>query len=188
MKLYSYVITHDYGFAPNPFGGFLTLATCMPQIRRSAQIGDWLMGTGSTDGVGVDRLIFLAKITGKPSLADYSILDKYRIKIPNSCEEKWAKRGDNIYFQNADGEWNQRSNPFHGEEEMAHDLSGLNVLVCDEFWYFGASAPIIPVEHRHLIKKGPNCKANENKDVTSFLHWVSTRKRGINGNPSSINA
>ena len=27
-KLFSYVVDHDYGFAPNPFGGFCTLAKC----------------------------------------------------------------------------------------------------------------------------------------------------------------
>ena len=36
MEIFSYVITHDSGFAPNPFGGFLTLATCKPKIRKSA--------------------------------------------------------------------------------------------------------------------------------------------------------
>ena len=33
-KGYSYIITRDYGFAPNPFGGVCTLATCKPKIRK----------------------------------------------------------------------------------------------------------------------------------------------------------
>ena len=37
--LYSYVITRDYGFAPNPFGGICTLATCKPGIRNHAKVG-----------------------------------------------------------------------------------------------------------------------------------------------------
>ena len=45
MKIMSYIITHDYGFAPNPYGGFLTLATCKPKIRNSAKIGDILVGS-----------------------------------------------------------------------------------------------------------------------------------------------
>ena len=28
MRIYAYVVTHDNGFAPNPFHGFCTLATC----------------------------------------------------------------------------------------------------------------------------------------------------------------
>jgi len=27
-RLFSYVVDHDYGFAPNPSGGFCTLAKC----------------------------------------------------------------------------------------------------------------------------------------------------------------
>ena len=41
MNLYSYVITRDYGFAPNPFWNICTLATCKPQIREHALKGDW---------------------------------------------------------------------------------------------------------------------------------------------------
>ena len=45
--LYSYVVAYDSGFAPNPFNGFCTLATCKPEIRKRANIGDWIIGTGS---------------------------------------------------------------------------------------------------------------------------------------------
>ena len=48
MKLYSYIITRDYGFAPNPYGGMCTLATCKPVIRRKAQIGDWVAAIGGS--------------------------------------------------------------------------------------------------------------------------------------------
>jgi hypothetical protein len=47
MVLHSYVVARDYGFAPNPFFGVCTLATCKPLIRRIAHIGDWIVGTGS---------------------------------------------------------------------------------------------------------------------------------------------
>jgi hypothetical protein len=43
MKLYSYVVTHDTGFSPNPFWGCCTLADCKPAIRRTAKIGDWVV-------------------------------------------------------------------------------------------------------------------------------------------------
>ena len=47
MKLFTYIVARDYGFAPNPFHGSCTLATCKPQIRSSASIGDWVVGTGA---------------------------------------------------------------------------------------------------------------------------------------------
>ena len=46
MRLYSYVLDHDYGFAPNPFYDVCTLATCKPSIRERAAIGDYVVGTG----------------------------------------------------------------------------------------------------------------------------------------------
>ena len=42
MRLFAYKMTHDTGFAPNPFWGCLTLATCKPKIRESKRPGDWV--------------------------------------------------------------------------------------------------------------------------------------------------
>ncbi len=71
MNLYSYVVTHDYGFAPNPFGGVLTLATCKPRIRQSVVAGDWVMGTGSARSIVCNCLIFAAEIDRTMSIAAY---------------------------------------------------------------------------------------------------------------------
>jgi len=79
MRLISYKMSHDTGFAPNPFFGCLTLATCKPGIRRSGnrQVGDWIAGFGSKkmcrdEVVGNERLIYLMKVTEERLLiADY---------------------------------------------------------------------------------------------------------------------
>ena len=47
MKLYSYIVAHDGGFAPNPFWGYCTLANCKPKIRQTAKVGDWIVGLSS---------------------------------------------------------------------------------------------------------------------------------------------
>lgn len=47
--LYAYSITRDFGFAPNPFHGICTLATCKPRIRKAANIGDWILGIGGAN-------------------------------------------------------------------------------------------------------------------------------------------
>ena len=44
MRLFAYKMTHDTGFAPNPFWGWMTLATCKSQIRRN---------TASTRAIGL---------------------------------------------------------------------------------------------------------------------------------------
>jgi hypothetical protein len=41
MQVYSYVIDHDPGFAPNPFHGICTLAGCKPKIRQYTEVGDY---------------------------------------------------------------------------------------------------------------------------------------------------
>lgn len=43
-KLYSYKMTDDSGFAPNPYHGILTLATCKPRMRHNTQVGNWVAG------------------------------------------------------------------------------------------------------------------------------------------------
>ena len=40
MRLFTYVIVSDSGFAPNPYWGYCTLATCKPVIRRVAKADD----------------------------------------------------------------------------------------------------------------------------------------------------
>ena len=47
-RLYSYKMSHDNRFAPNPLFGVLTLATCKPQLRKNAKVGDWIAGWTSS--------------------------------------------------------------------------------------------------------------------------------------------
>ena len=53
--LFTYVVLHDTGAAPNPFWGTCTLVICKPRIRRAAQVGDWVVGTGSAESPIGDR-------------------------------------------------------------------------------------------------------------------------------------
>jgi len=62
VKLYSYVVARDYGFAPNPFSGSCTLATCKPEIRRMASVGDWVVGTGSATQNRRGSLVYAMKV------------------------------------------------------------------------------------------------------------------------------
>ncbi len=188
LKLYSYVITHDYGFAPNPFGGKLTLATCKPKIRRNAKSGDhWIMGTGSKNSVGTNKLIFAGKISSVISLEEYGSSDLYKIKIPNKNGESWQKRGDNIYYKDENNCWLQRINPFHNQEHFDTDIAGENVIICEVFWYFGELAPIIPKEFISLIKVGTGHKNNVKNSVKlEFIEWLQNFPKGIQGQPSSL--
>ena len=74
--LYAYAITRDLGFAPNPFHGVCTLSTCKPGIRKSANIGDWILGVGgSTLGEVYRKCIMLMKVTEKTNFQDLNTPD-----------------------------------------------------------------------------------------------------------------
>ncbi len=174
MFVFSYVIPHDYGFAPNPYGGFLTLATCKPKIRKTATKGDFIVGTGSASTVGNDKLVYAAKISDVVSMADYGRLAKYKIKRPSMNGPLSKRHGDNIYFFE-DDVWHQRANTFHGIDCLERDLSGLNVLICDRFWYFGDNAIDIPRQHRAIIKRGPGHKKLSDDAITiPFIRWLDS--------------
>lgn len=81
-RLYSYVLRVDDGAAPNPYWGTCTLTICKPDIRRCAQVGDWIVGTGSKnvrlkDGNKYDfsdDVVYAMKVTDYSSEADPLIL------------------------------------------------------------------------------------------------------------------
>ena len=102
MRLFSYKIKHDTGFAPNPFGATLTLATCKPGMRKSKRKGDWIAGFTSKalngDAKGAERLIYLMKVDEKLLFRDYFTDERFKDKIPNmNAKGAQAKAGDNIY-------------------------------------------------------------------------------------------
>ena len=71
MKLHSYVVARDYGFAPNPFFGICTLATCKPGIRGVAQIGDWVVGTGSKKHRREKHIVYAMRVTMAMTFNEY---------------------------------------------------------------------------------------------------------------------
>ncbi|MDO9160633.1 MAG: hypothetical protein Q7U45_14430, partial [Burkholderiaceae bacterium] len=152
MKLYSYVLTSDTGFAPNPFDKYCSLACCKPRIRKSAKVGDWIVGTGSTSNAGNDHLIYVMKVTEKKDFNNYF------------SDKRFRNRVDNIYYLEND-EWKQKENPYHTEKDIEHDLSGEYVLISDNFFYFGKKAVKIPLDFLEIVKKGPGHKSNFNNDL-----------------------
>lgn len=186
--LYSYVLPFDTGFAPNPYGGALTLATCKPRIRRRARPGDWLVGTGSAQTVGTARLVYAARVAEVVPLAQYGMDERFESKIPRaSSAEEWQRHGDNIYTVAEDGSWLQRRNDYHYQRHMATDLSGENALLCSEFWYFGDEAPLIPEEFRGLVKSGPGHKCCEDQILIEGLTgWLRRFPQGVIGSPFGL--
>ena len=82
-KLYSYVVARDYGFAPNPFYGTCTLATCKPEIRKHATVGDWIIGTSSSQRNKDGYLVYVMLVSEALTFNKYWESARFRQKRPN---------------------------------------------------------------------------------------------------------
>ncbi|MXY51659.1 MAG: hypothetical protein F4Y86_03900 [Gammaproteobacteria bacterium] len=163
MRLCSYKMVVDTGFAPNPFGCTLTLATCKPGIRRAAREGDWVAGFTSRGlaghEVGSERLVYLMRVSEKLLLRDYFRDPRFGDKIPDMGKRgPEAKAGDNIYRPRRAGavaaaDFEQLANPNHVARDRERDVAGQFVLVSDEFYYFGESAPAVPLDVRPNVPR-----------------------------------
>lgn len=188
MKLFSYIVTHDTGFSPNPFWGCCTLADCKPAIRRTAEVDDWIVGLSPKDRG--NRVVFAMEVDEILDYASYFRDGRFANKIPDYTkgEVVW-KAGDNIYKPLPDGEFQQlKSMHSNGDEEnpktKAHDLGGVNVLVAKKFHYFGASGPELP-PHLEELKVGrahKNCFSQET--IRDFLEFISSYPQGVSAPPT----
>lgn len=189
MKLYSYIVTHDTGFAPNPFWGCCTLANCKPNIRRTASEGDWIVGL-SRKARG-HRVIYAMKVDEIIDFATYFNDLRFAAKRPDFTNGAVAhKCGDNIYKPMPNGSFRQlRSSHSNGEHEnpktKAHDLKGRNVLIGGRrYVYFGKDGPELPPD-LEALKVGRGHKCRFSRDVRkSFLTFISQFENGVVGRPA----
>lgn len=193
MRLFSYVVRYDMGFAPNPFEGYCTLATCKYKIRNTADVGDWVVGTGSVENVGNSKLIFLMKVTEKLTFDKYWEDERFESKKPNMNGSLKVRNGDNIYRKDRDN-WIQ-ANSKHSNEDGSenkdnkdYDLESINVLISDYFYYFGKSAIVIPNEFKSVINPGIGHKSNFQEElIEKFVKWVEgSNDKGMIDFPSQF--
>lgn len=163
-RLFSYVVDHDLGFAPNPFGGICTLAKCKygskkRNIVEMAEVGDWIAGTGGADlrkSAGHGKLVYAMRVDDKIPLAEY-------------CRAYQGSRVD-------------------AEHEVIH--VGRYALISQHFFYFGRNAiEISKIPRKHLghrfEKKGPGYRCDFSEEfVEDFATWLKAAfQRGIHGPP-----
>ena len=173
------------------------MACCKPDIRKSADMGDWIVGTSSkTEHKTGTHLVFVMKVSEPPlTFAEYSTDLRFKMKVPRFG--LLEQRGDNIYHQDEKGAFHQRVPSYHSmgwklgekwkedEDNMEWDLGGKNVLVAgpEDFWYFGRSLEI-PETFRWIIwgRRKHFCQFPPNK-VEEFVQWIRGMKPGVNGDP-----
>ncbi len=140
-QIFSYVVDHDYGFAPNPEDGLCSLARCKygtpekANLVEKARIGDWVIGTvgknNAKSGSNILRggMLYAMKVTEKITLKEYVA------RYPN-----------------------RRDAQFQGGCDR-ESLSGRFALLSDTYFYFGSKAislDDLPQYNAHPIaKKGP---------------------------------
>ena len=169
VRLYSYVVEHDCGTAPNPFGGLCTLVGCKHKSKGSnrrnivelAKRGDWIVGTGgkSARSAGHGKLIYAMRL-------DENIpIGKYR--------ERFSARKD-------------------AQEGVC---VGKCALVSRYYFYFGGKREPIPSRflkfpYPHgkpgLEKTGPGFKSHFSPEtIAGFANWLKNKykKSGCYGTP-----
>ena len=198
-RIFSYVVRYDSGFAPNPFYGTCTLATCKPPIRKSAQIGDWILGCGSNTKPirRGGHIVYAMRVTETVTFDQYSVDERFQSKKPYRTGSRKQSCGDNIYFrENVDAEWQQRdsfhslSNGLVNTEHVKRDTGVNRVLISTEFVYYGGEGPRIPEflrdsEGRTICKRGIGITAfSDKKLLEDFEAWInSLGASGYQGTP-----
>lgn len=197
--IHSYVVRYDSGFAPNPFYGYCTLATCKPEIRRRAGIGDWIVGSASNNRT-IKRgghLVYAMRVTESLTFDEFALDPRFERKKPFRRGSRKQSCGDNIYYrERPGGAWRQRDS-FHshpnGQINTEHVLrdTGVNrILISEEFVYYGGEGPRIPASLRDkagrtLCKAGIGQSRFDDPPLLAALErWISDLgKTGLQGAP-----
>lgn len=194
MALFSYIITRDYGFAPNPFPPYCTLATCKPRIRRSATIGDWVLGIGSASKGSLmkERLIYAMQVQERLTYDQYWNDSRFFYKKPIMNGSKKQTYGDNIYHTDEKTGTFLQENSHHSlpdgsinHDNYRRDLSSKNVLISKKYWYWGKNAIPIPQQYHKVIKSGRGYSKIEDETLISgIILWLeSMEDKGYIGEP-----
>lgn len=178
-RIFRYVVRVDRGGSPNPSHGWCSLAVCKPMIRRTARVGDWIIGLRSRAN---DQVVFAMAVDEVLPLADYWRDARFRAKRPGG-----GGVPDNFYRRARDGTLEQVANDLHGPRLAAGDASGLNALVSWNFRYFGRNSPELPTDLIHLVHSGQGHALHVNRrpdDVELLRRWLSAWQPGIHGSPT----
>ena len=193
MHLFSYRVEHDFGLAPNPFGGTISFAVCRGDIRSNKfmQIGDWLVGTGSVSMKNEGRLIYAMKVEEIISFDEYWNDPRFQYKKPYLKGTLVQMYGDNFYHtvdERMVQEPSAHSNPDLEQRIKLYnkDVKGKRVLLSKTFYYFGDNCPLIPAELQTICSSGRAYKYKKitEEQINSFVSWLESNYTvGIHGDP-----
>lgn len=180
-RLFSYTIRVDDGAAPNPFRGLCTLAICKPAIRRVADVGDWVVGLGSVNAPSGNlggHLVYAMRVTRVLTFEEYfhEARKSWPHRIPNINSKDLSERLGDCIYDFSSGQPVQLPS-VHGAGNIETDLGGRNVLVSDDFYYFGGRAIPLPDSLKPICHQTQGHRSTANAPFfNSFVNWI----RGLN--------
>lgn len=154
-RIFSYVVDHDHGYAPNPMPPWCTLAQCKYGTERRRNIvelaepGDWVIGSGGRGSSGADTLLYLMRVTEKPGFPEFL-----------------------------------RDLRFQGRVDHHRASPRRFALVSDDYVYFGRNAPTLVslgLDPRRFAKSGRGFRHVAMSDLQDLLAVVP--ERGLRGMP-----
>jgi hypothetical protein len=178
MRLYSYCLRYDDGAAPNPYWGTCTLAICKPAIRRTANVGDWVVGLGSKNSPVGDisgHVVYAMRVTRRLAMRDY---DDYchsalPAKIPDWRHGDFRRRVGDCIYDFSSGATPTVRDSVHTDANRERDLGGVNVLLSDHFYYFGNNSERLPDHLLPIVHQTQGHKSHANEEFAHpFVQWI----------------
>jgi putative DNA base modification enzyme with NMAD domain len=178
-RIWRYVLATDNGMAPCAEQGILSLCLCKPMIRRSAGVGEWVVGfVPRRINGGRVHVAWAGQIAESVSMGDY--------------EKRFPGRRDAIY-RLVESKWGEPDilvplrDDYHADERnRSRDRKGKNVLIFRAFWYWGSvgiNAPdeIVDLAHYYV---GQSTKNSSPEKIARLEAWLrSVAEPGIHGEP-----
>jgi hypothetical protein len=198
MNYYSYVIEHDWGLAPNPFGGYCTLTVCKPLIRKSNNLhkDDWIIGTGSKALEDVfgrmlrNHLVYAMQVSEIIPIEDYWEDSRFKCKKPILNGSLQLMYGDNFYHKDSNGNWIQEDSAHSNQDgtpnlkHLETDTGGQNSVISKDFYYFGQATPMLPQNLHSICHQGIGQKLLTEEQGREFVGWLTSHfEPGIHGRP-----
>lgn len=156
-RLFSYIVDHDTGYAPNPSNDICTLAYCKYPMRPHVKEGDYVVGLGKKD-LG-NHVVYAMRVT--------EALEHDLYLLDSRFEDRW---GD---YEND-----------NAKKEIAESPT---VLVSTDFVYWGGDGPPLPANLTGLIFDRQGYKGPKNAPlIPEFLEWFEGIERGCLGDPRDM--
>lgn len=193
MTVFSYVIEHDLGFAPNPFHRVCTLACCKQKIRKKAAIGDIILGMGAVRPGLKGHLCYWMRVDEILTFDTYWSDPRFAAKRPKMDGSTYLRYGDNIYHRDGADNYKQEDS-FHSERggklssgNLHYDTGTTDkVLISRTFAYWGRSGIKLPGHLQQFSISGPGHKSTfSDADINALMQWLLEHpERGYRDEPA----